>query len=99
MPILARLTLVEGAIHDITLTAAKRTSGRFGRRAGSTSNVGHNSPLRHGVEAVQTHGRGGAVSHAHQKVPLGSGCSGLKSTEAWCKDSPGAVERLHSRTS
>jgi hypothetical protein len=28
MPILARLTLVEGAIHDITLTGVRQHSGR-----------------------------------------------------------------------
>ena len=45
----------------VTLTPSKRTSGRFGRRTGSSSNVGHSFPFRHGVEAVEMGGRGGAA--------------------------------------
>jgi hypothetical protein len=45
----------------VTLTASKCTSGRIGRRTGSGSNVGHSFPFRHGVEAVQMGGRGGAA--------------------------------------
>jgi hypothetical protein len=35
--------------------------GRFGRWTGSSSNVGRRLPFRHGIEAVQTRGRGGAA--------------------------------------
>jgi hypothetical protein len=35
--------------------------GQFGRRTGSSSNVSHSSPFRHGIEAVQMRGRGGAA--------------------------------------
>jgi hypothetical protein len=35
--------------------------GRFGRRTGSSSNVSHSSPFRHGIDAVQMRGRGGAA--------------------------------------
>ena len=61
MPILACLTLVEGAIHDITLTATTRTEVRFGRKTGSSSNVGHRLPFRHGFGAVEMGGGGGAA--------------------------------------
>jgi hypothetical protein len=72
MPILARLTLVEGAIHDITLTASKRTSGGFGRQTGSNSNVGHSFPFRHGVEAVEIGGRGRAAgARRNEKIADG----------------------------
>jgi aryl-alcohol dehydrogenase-like predicted oxidoreductase len=40
----------------VTLTAPRRTEVRFGRRRGSSSNVGYRFPFRHGIEAVQTHG-------------------------------------------
>jgi hypothetical protein len=52
---------IKGLVGAVTLTASTRTVVRFGRRRGSSSNVGYRFPFRHGVEAVQMGGRGEAA--------------------------------------
>jgi hypothetical protein len=61
MPILACLTLVEGAIHDITLTDIGRIEANSVTLIVSSSDISRDFPFRHGVEAVQMGGRGGAA--------------------------------------
>jgi hypothetical protein len=63
---------IKGLVGAVTLTASTRTEVRFGRRRGSSSNVGYRFPFRHGVEAVKV-GRTGRAAGAgwNEKVADG----------------------------
>jgi hypothetical protein len=70
--ILARPTLVEGAIHDITLTGIGRIEANSVVLIASSSNLGRDFPFRHGVEAVKMGGKSGAVgARWDEEVPDG----------------------------
>jgi hypothetical protein len=82
--ILARPTLVEGAIHDITLTGIGRIEANSVVLIASSSNLGRDFPFRHGVEAVKMGGKSGAVgARWDEEVPDGGEHRGEPRQASW----------------